>query len=263
MTARTTAFVRTAAGLVLLASVAACGDDAPSQEGASTTPAPSAPVIDPGDGGAYSPELDPADFVAGIDNPYLPYVPGTRWVYEGESDGEVERIVVEVTDDTREVMGITATVVRDTVYVDGEVVEDTFDWFAQDRAGNVWYLGEDTREFEDGVAVNAEGAWEAGIDGALPGIVMPAEPQVGDAYRQEYLEGEAEDMGEILEVAVVREIGLGRFDDVVVTRDWTPLEPEVVEEKWYAAGIGLIREVKTAGGHGTAELVAHVPPPGG
>ena len=112
---------------------------------------------------------------------------------------------------------------RDTVYVAGELVEDTYDWFAQDADGNVWYLGEDTHEYEDGVAVSAEGAWEHGVDGALAGIVMPAHPEVGDAYRQEFLAGEAEDMGEILEVGVARSIELGDYDDVVVTEDWTPL----------------------------------------
>ena len=174
-------------------------------EAASDTQPPATtgtPVIDPGDGGNYAPDIDPANFVDVIDNPYLPYAVGSRWVYEGESDGETERTEVEVLDETREVMGITATVVRDTVYVDGELVEDTYDWFAQDADGNVWYLGEDTHEYEDGVAVNAEGSWEAGVDGALPGIVMPAEPQVGDAFRQEYYAGEAEDMGEIIEVGV-------------------------------------------------------------
>ena len=222
------------------------------------TTEPSA-VIDPGDGGDYAPNIDPASFVEVIDNPYLPYAVGSRWVYEGESDGEPERIEIEVLDDTRQVMGITATVVRDTVYVDGEMVEDTFDWFAQDAEGNVWYLGEDTREFEDGVAVNAEGAWEAGIDGALPGIVMPAEPAVGDAFRQEYYAGEAEDMGEVLEVGVARSIAFGDFDDVVVMKQWTPLEPEVVEEKWFAQDVGMIFEAKTAGGDGSAELVEFTP----
>ena len=139
------------------------------------------------------------------------------------------------------------------------MVEDTYDWFAQDADGNVWYLGEDTREFEDGVAVNAEGAWEAGIDGALPGIVMPAEPAVGDAFRQEYYAGEAEDMGEVLEVGVARSIAFGDFDDVVVMEQWTPLEPEVVEEKWFARDVGMIFEAKTAGGDGSAELVEFTP----
>ena len=226
--------------------------------GATDTTEP-APVIDPGDDGAYAPIIDPADFVEVIDNPYLPYAVGSRWVYEGQSEGEDERIEVEVLDDTREVMGITATVVRDTVYVDDEIVEDTYDWFAQDADGNVWYLGEDTREFEDGVAVNAAGAWEAGIDGALPGIVMPADPQVGDAFRQEFYPGEAEDMGEITEVGVVRSIGLGDFDDVVVMTHWTPLEPDVVEEKWYARGVGTIYEEAVAGGDEVVELIEFTP----
>ena len=189
------------AGGVLL--LAGCGDDdtTDGRHDDDHAPRPSPSSI-PGDGGSYAPELDPADFVDVIDNPYLPYIPGTKWVYEGEDDGEVERVEVEVLDETREIEGITATVVRDTVYVDGELAEDTYDWFAQDKDGNVWYLGEDTHEYEDGKAVNAEGAWEYGKDGALPGIVMLADPTVGDAYRQEYYEGEAEDMGEVLEVGV-------------------------------------------------------------
>jgi hypothetical protein len=224
-------------------------------------PAPSAPegtpAIDPGDGGDYAPDIDPAGFVEAIDNPYLPYAPGTRWVYEGESDGELERIEVEVLDERREVMGISAVVVRDTVYVDGEIAEDTYDWFAQDADGNVWYLGEDTHEYEDGEPVNAAGAWEAGVDGALPGIVMPAAPAVGDAFRQEYYAGEAEDLGEILEVGVSRSIELGDYDDVVVMEHWTPLEPDVVEEKWYAAGVGVIYETD---GDSEVELIEFTAP---
>lgn len=250
-----------ALGLAAAIAAAGCGDDGPNAADRPTTTTGGAaePVIDPGDGGTYAPVIDPADFVTAIDNPYLPFRPGTRWVYEGESDGEHERIEVEVTGETKEIGGITATVVRDTVYVDGELAEDTYDWFAQDRDGNVWYLGEDTHEYEDGQAVNDEGAWEHGVDGALAGIVMPAHPVVGAAYRQEHYAGEAEDMGEVLEVGVARSIGLGDYDDVVVTRDWSPLEPEVVEEKWYAAGVGLIFETTTAGGSGSAELVSFVP----
>lgn len=248
--------------VLLVLALAGCGDD--SSDGTTATTSTTQPaVIDLGDSGDYHPEMDPADFVERIDNPYLPFLPGTRWVYEGDSDGAHERIEVEVTTDRREVMGITAVVVRDTVYVDGAMAEDTYDWFAQDRDGNVWYLGEDTHEYEDGKVVSSAGAWEAGVDGARPGIVMPARPEVGDAYRQEYLAGEAEDMGEILQVAVARTIGLGDYDDVAVTRDWTPLEPEVVEEKWYAAGIGLIREAATDGGTGSSELVQFTRPPAG
>lgn len=246
--------------VLALSILAACGSGGGSDGAATTaTTADAVAVIDPGDGGAYRPEIDPAAFVEGVDNPYFPLLPGTRWVYEGESDGEHERTEVEVTGETREVMGITAVVVRDTVYVDGEVTEDTYDWFAQDREGNVWYLGEDTHEYEHGQAVSSAGAWEAGVDGALPGIVMPASPTTGHAYRQEYKAGEAEDMGEILEVGVRHSITLGTYADVVVTRDWTPLEPDVVEEKWYAAGIGLIYEANTAGASGGSELIEHTP----
>jgi hypothetical protein len=243
-----------ASGLLLLT---ACGDDTATSAGDATTTTRSSvePVIDPGDGGQYAPSLDPADFVAGVDNPYFPLVPGSRWVYEGDSDGETERIEVEVLAETRVIEGITATVVRDTVYVSGEMVEDTFDWYAQDRDGNVWYLGEDTHEIKDGKPINSEGAWEYGKDGALPGLAMPAHPEVGHAYRQELYAGEAEDMGEILEIDADKEVAAGPFAHVVVTQDWTPLEPEVTEEKWYAPGVGNIYSTHVTGKVGTIELI--------
>jgi hypothetical protein len=250
--------------LAPLLAATACGEtDPPADQAASTTTTTTttavAPVIDPGDGGEYAPQLDPADFVATVDNPYFPLIAGTTWVYEGQDDDETERVEVEVLADTRVIEGITATIVRDTVYIDGELAEDTYDWYAQDVEGNVWYLGEDTHEYEGGVAVNAKGAWEYGKDGALPGIVMLADPDEGDAYRQEYDEGQAEDLGEVLHVGVTVEIELGAYDDVVVTEDWNPLEPDVVEEKSYAPGIGLIREEKTIGGSGVVELVSFTP----
>lgn len=246
-----------AGALVLLGSASGCGDDdgGPTDEARLTQE----PVVDVGDPEDYQPDIDPADFVATIDHPYLPFQPGARWAYEGESDGEVERTEVVVTDERREIMGISATVVRDSVYVDGELVEDTFDWFAQDREGNVWYLGEDSKEYEDGEVSSTEGSWEAGVDGALPGIVMLADPGVGDVYRQEYYAGEAEDVAEVLEVGVTHEIGMGTYEDVLVTEDWNPLEPDVVENKYYAPGIGLIAEVHTAGDEGRTELVEFTP----
>ena len=203
----------------------------------------------------YEPDIDPSRFTTEIDNPYLPFTPGRRWVYEGETEDGVERIVVEVTSATREVMGVETVVVRDTVSVDGEVVEDTYDWYAQDDEGNVWYFGEDTHEFEDGVPVNEAGAWEAGVDGAQPGIVMQADPEVGAPYRQEFLEGEAEDMGQVIEVSTSVTTPAGRFGDVIVTKDWTPLEPEVIEHKHYARGVGLVMEEKVEGGDERIELV--------
>lgn len=236
----------------------ACGDgDGDGGEGGTATTA-AAPVIDPGDGGDYRPEVDAADFVADVTNPYLPFPPGARWVYEGTSDGEQERVEIVVTDERREVMGIDAVVVQDTASVDGEVTEETFDWYAQDRDGNVWYLGEETTSYEENPP-STEGSWEAGVDGGLPGIVMPATPRVGDAYRQEYYEGEAEDMGEVIAVGERSDVATGSYDDVVVTRDWTPLEPDVVEEKEFAPGVGQVRETVRAGGEGMLELVEFSP----
>jgi hypothetical protein len=254
------------AALALALGAAACGNDGSSSSttgapGGTTTAPAGEPVIDPGDGGNYAPAIDPADFVSRIDNPYLSFLPGAKWVYEGESDGEPERVEIVVLDETRDVMGIEATVVRDTVYVAGELVEDTYDWFAQDRAGNVWYLGEDVKDYENGKVVSTAGSWEAGVDGALPGIVMPADPTLGKAFRQEYYAGEAEDMAEIIGAGEQLTVPTGSYDDVIVTRDWTPLEPDVIEEKYYAPGIGKLREEKVAGGEGVAELVEYTPAP--
>jgi hypothetical protein len=213
------------------------------------------PVIDPGDGGRYSVRLDPADFVARIDNPWLPLRRGSRWLYQA---GGGARNEVVVTDRTRVVMGITATVVRDTETRDGALVEATDDWFAQDRSGNVWYLGEATLSFRDGQPSPA-GSWEAGVDGALPGIVMKADPRVGDAYRQEYYPGEAEDMGKVVRAGASETVPFRSLDGLLVTQDWTPLEPEVVEEKYYARGIGLVLETTVRGGSGRNELVSYRP----
>jgi hypothetical protein len=178
-----------------------------------------------------------------------------RWVYESQTEEGLERIVVEVTTDTRQVMGVDCVVVRDTASLDGSVIEDTFDWFAQADDGAVWYFGEDTKDYENGEVVSTEGAWEAGVDGAQPGIVMPAEPRVGDRYRQEFYPGEAEDMAEILSLTEQIEVPVGAYDQVVMTKDFTPLEPDVLEQKYYARGVGMILAVQIRGGTGAEELV--------
>ena len=219
------------------------------------------PVIDPGDGGDYQPTLRAQDAVAVVDNPYFPLPVGARWVYEGTSDGEAERIEVEVLAETRRIMGIDAVVVRDRAYIAGELAEDTLDFFTQDRDGNVWYLGEETAEYENGVITTTAGSFQAGVDGALPGLIMPADPEVGDAYRQEFYIGEAEDMGEVLAVGGTATVPFGSFTDVLTTQDWTPLEPDVVEEKRYAPGVGFIAAVTVEGGEATVELVEFDPGP--
>jgi membrane-associated phospholipid phosphatase len=190
-------------------------------------------------------DLDAADFVAQIDNEYWPMAPGTRWVYRG-SDGE--RVEVLVTERRKNILGIDATVVHDIESEDGEVVEDTYDWFAQDRWGNVWYLGEDTKEYEDGKVVSTKGSWEHGVDGAQAGVVMPADPEVGVAFRQEHYEGEAEDRGEILGLDEQEKVPFGSFDGLLETKDTTPLEPKAVEHKYYAKGIGPILAVGVSSG---------------
>jgi len=186
-----------------------------------------------------TPSPEPADFVGEIDNPYLPFTPGSVWHYEVVEGGEViETIEVRVTDDTREVAGVTTTVVHDVVRdASGAVIEDTYDWYAQDTRGNVWYFGEATTAVEDG-AQTTEGSWEAGVDGALAGLAMAASPRVGDGYHQEFRRGVAEDRAEVLALDVTR----GEWTDLVETLETTPLEPGVEEHKLYAEGLGLVLE---------------------
>ena len=221
-----------------------------------------APLAGAGAKSPYDPNIDPTKFVGTIDNPYFPLVPGTRWVYEGDTDEGRERVEVEVTNETKQVAGIAATVVRDRAFVDGALVEDTFDWFAQDRAGNVWYLGEATQEFEDGKPTTKKGSWEAGVEGAKPGIIMPAQPRTGRSYRQEYLKGEAEDEATIVKVDAKAFVPYGGFTAAVKTKDYTRLEPKLLEHKWYAPLVGLVAENTVRGGSGRLELVEYTPPTG-
>jgi hypothetical protein len=234
---------------------AGCGSEeaaGPSEPVSAAGPAASPPLPQ----GSEPFELDPADFVERIDNPYWPMLPGSRWVYrETDTDGTQQRVEVTVTDREKTVQGIEATVVHDVVTQEGELVEDTYDWFAQDRWGNVWYLGEETAEYEDGKPVTTAGSWEAGVDGAQAGVVMPAEPAVGMAYRQEYYAGEAEDAGEILSVGERVEVPFGAFENVVMTKDWTPLEPDILEHKFYARGVGPVLALAISGGGGREELL--------
>ncbi|MGH8828922.1 MAG: hypothetical protein ACRDVZ_15245 [Jiangellaceae bacterium] len=201
--------------------------------------------------------LDPAQFTTEIDNPYWPMSPGTRWTYrETDGEGNVQEVVVVVTDQTKETaIGVTARVVRDTVTVDGEIIEDTVDWYAQDQQGNIWYLGEDTAEFEDGEIASREGSFEAGVDGALPGIIIPADPQPGMQYRQEYFEGEAEDNGAVLSIAEMAEVPFGQFTEALLTKDTNALEPDVLEYKLYAKDVGPVLTLSVSGGAGREELL--------
>ena len=202
-----------------------------------------------------TPVIDPADFVGStvIDNPFLPLLPGTTWTYESE-DG-VETTVVEVLPETRPVMGIVCVVVRDRVWEDGLLVEDTRDWYAQDVHGNVWYFGEavDNIEYDDNdveIGRSHEGSWEAGVDGAQPGIIMLADPRIGDSYRQEYYAGEAEDIAAVVGKDVPVTLDDGSVAPCLQTLEWTPLTAGSHEHKYYAPGIGLVREEPVGGGGG-------------
>ena len=193
---------------------------------------------------SYHADIEPNDFVSEIDNPYWPLVPGMKWVYGG-----AEHVEVMVLEETKQVLGIQATVVRDTVAdEDGNLVEDTFDWYGQDRDGNVWYLGEDTKEYEDGKVTSTEGSWEAGVDGAEPGIVMYAKPKLERPYRQEYYACQAEDFAEVLSTSESVTVPFGEFDDCIETHEYTPLEPAVNENKYYCADVGLVLEVDVESG---------------
>ncbi len=209
--------------------------------------------------GPYDPDFADLAFVdpASEPNPYFPLVPGNEWRYVGETDDGLEIIEVTVLEQIKMIeypadseREIACTVVQDVVWIDDEIVEDTFDWYAQDEYGNIWYMGEISRNYEDGELVDIEGSWKAGAESAKPGIVMYADPQEDDFYRQEFALGDAEDMGAFesigdVEVIIEDENGVELFafrDNILVTRDFTPIEPDVLEYKYYSPGIGLVLE---------------------
>ena len=207
-------------------------------------------------GAMASLQIDPGNFVSKIDNPYFPLTPGTTFTYRGETEGVPTRNVTIVSNDTKVILGVSTTVVHDQVYENGVLAEDTFDWYAQDKAGNVWYFGEDTKELDaNGNVISTEGTWEAGVNGAEPGIVMEANPKKGDKYQQEFAAGVAEDMAQVIGFVDSFCVSYGCFNNVLVTKEWTPLERGVVENKYYAKGVGFIYGVMVKGGDEQIELV--------
>ena len=200
--------------------------------------------------------IDPANFVSQVDNEYFPLTSGTTLIYRGESEGVPTRDEMYVTNDTKLILGVTCVVVRDRAYQDGVLVEDTFDWYAQDVDGNVWYFGEDTKELDEkGNVISTEGSWEAGVNGAEPGIIMLADPKKGNRYQQEFATYVAEDMAQVLSLDESICVRYGCFDNVLLTKEWSPLEKGVVENKYYARGVGFIFSDMVKGGSETSELV--------
>jgi hypothetical protein len=198
----------------------------------------------------YSVAIDPAAFSSTITNPFFPLEPGTTSTY----DGGGEHIVVTVTGQTRVIAGVATLVVHDQAFEGDALVEDTEDYYAQDPAGNVWYFGEVTGECDGQTVTSRHGSWEAHLDGAEPGVVMLAQPQVGDVYRQEYLAGEAEDQATVLKLDGIVSGPTGDYVDVLVTEDVTPLEPDLLEHKSYARGVGVVLEETLSGDGGVLKL---------
>jgi hypothetical protein len=227
-----------AAALVAVAAIAAALVTA--------TPALSAPACP-------RPAPLPREFVSEIDNPYFPLEPGTTLSYRGKLDGKSATDVFSVTNRTKVILGVTTMVVHDEVFMKGELVEDTEDWFAQDTDGNVWYLGEDTKELENGQVVSTEGSWEAGVNNARAGIFMPAEPQVGQVFKQEDAKNVAEDCFKIVDLNASVKTPFVSSNDALKTEEFSLIDPGLLDNKHYVRNIGLVRD---QGGSDFLELVS-------
>ena len=231
----------------LAALLSACGggsSDKPAPKSAAPAPTTVTPTR-----AAYDPKIDPAQFSSKVTNPYTPWKPGARWVYTGTKDGQPERVEVTVKKQTKTIVGVRCVVVSDIVTTNSTLAEKTTDWYAQDKAGNVWYFGEDTAEYQNGVVTSTQGTWEAGVDNAKPGIVMKAHPKPGQLYRQEYRPGIAEDKARVLTVTATQKVPAGTYNNVVETRDINPLDPSKIENKWFAKGVGSIRVLRIRSSH--------------
>jgi hypothetical protein len=242
---RSARFTLIATTLVLVASACGKGGTGGSRSPvgnvssrASVTPSPT----------GYHPVIDPANFQAVVDNPWFPLKPGSRYVYRGVKDGEPARDVFVITGETKVIAGVPCVVVSDRLYLSGVLEEKTSDYYTQDRQGNVWYFGEDTAELDkNGNVKTTEGSWLTGKDGAQPGIFMEANPVVGHTFRQEYYPGQAEDQFQVLSLASSVKVPYGSFNDALLTKEWTALEPGVLDHKYYVKGIGEVAELTAKG----------------
>jgi hypothetical protein len=239
----------TIALVVLAGGWGSSGGGTATAAGGTTSPSDLAPIHGP-----YNPKIDPANFVATVDNKYWPLKPGTAWHYKGVKGTATQTDNEVVTNKTKMILGIKSTVVRDTVSQHGNPIERTFDYYAQDKQGNVWYMGELALEKHHGRFVKASDSWESGVKGAKPGIIMPANPRRGDRYRQEYYPpGQALDEAHVLGHGRVK-VPYGAFKHALVTSEFSPLEPQT-EKKYYVAGVGEVRERVVKGGHEEFRLV--------
>jgi hypothetical protein len=256
----TSRLIAGASVLLIAVGVAACGSSGTPLSTTTTSSGPnanrstptttSAQVKNPANIAAnYHPKIVASKFSNQITNKYLPLKPGTTQVLKGTRDGVPTQTVVKVLNQTKTIMGVKCVVVSDVVTQNHSLVEKTTDWYAQDTAGNVWYFGENTAEYKNGVVTNTAGTWEAGVDKALPGIVMEANPKKGDHFRQEYRPGVAMDRGTILNTNATIKVPAGTYHHVVITHDINPLDPTKLEHKWFAPGVGFVHAVLHQGGH--------------
>ena len=215
----------------------------------------------------YNIEIDPDDFEDdNIDgNDYFVLTPGTTFIYEGQDeDGVAVRVEEEILSETRVVWGVICRVVNAREYEDNngnwDLVEDTFDWYAEDKDGNIWYFGEDSKEIENGEVVSKAGSWEAGVDGALPGIIMLDKPFIGLSYRQEFYEDEAEDVALVLSLTASVTTPYGTFNNCLQTAEWNLLEPGIIEHKFYKEDVGLVYVLAVEGEEGFEALTDIITP---
>src|SRR4030095_7550589 len=197
---------------------------------------------------SYQPDVNPSKFSnpTNFTNPYYPLEVGKTYHYEGQTSEGFEVVEEHRSDETRVIMGITCVVSKFQAWVDTKLVEETDDWLAQDNDGNLWYFGEAVNNYKsDGTLENHDGSWEAGVDGAQQGIVMPANPTIGLSYREEYYFNVAEDEAEITGLNLNVSVPYGQFTNCIETRNWTDLEPDQDEHKYYAPGVGLLKEIET------------------
>lgn len=197
-------------------------------------------------GELYDPAIDPAAFTMKIDNPYFKLPVGKKMIFEKKTDEGLERIEITITGETRKIMGVETLVYLDREFLNGQLIEETKDYLAQDKDGNVWYFGEDVDNYENGKLKDHAGAWIAGVDGAKPGIWIKARHVVGDEYRQEYYKGKAEDMAKIVAVGLTVTTSVATYKNCTKTYDWTPLDPESKEHKYYcpdAGGLVLVEDI--------------------
>ncbi len=229
----------TALAAAVAAGTAACGSGGGSSPSAAEPATPPRASSSP----TYAVSYKPTDFSPDVDNPWFPLKPGTTLVYRGTKDEQQALEYFTATRETRKLDGALCRVVLDRLYLDGKLAETTRDYYSQDTRGNVWYFGEDTAELdEDGNLVSTEGTWHAGEAGAEPGIFMSARPRAGESHRQEYYPGHAEDFFQVLNLSAPVSVPYKSFSGTVLTKEWTPLEPDVLDHKYYVQGIGTVKE---------------------